>query len=99
AASDSGTLRSGTSVGSEPSSASSGLARSVITSAKAQSRVLGRGIALTPFLGGASPLRAKPISEEDVLKNLFSVEGKVAVVTGGSRGIGEMIARGLVHAG
>jgi NAD(P)-dependent dehydrogenase (short-subunit alcohol dehydrogenase family) len=33
------------------------------------------------------------------LKNLFSIEGKVAVVTGGSRGIGEMITRGLVHAG
>ena len=41
----------------------------------------------------------EPRSEEDVLENLFSVEGKVAVVTGGSRGIGEMIARGLVHAG
>jgi NAD(P)-dependent dehydrogenase (short-subunit alcohol dehydrogenase family) len=30
---------------------------------------------------------------------LFSVEGKTAVVTGGSRGVGLMIARGLVEAG
>ena len=33
------------------------------------------------------------------ISELFSIEGKTAVVTGGSRGIGLMIARGLVDAG
>ncbi|HPU16399.1 MAG TPA: SDR family NAD(P)-dependent oxidoreductase, partial [Polymorphobacter sp.] len=33
------------------------------------------------------------------MRNLFSVEGKNVLVTGGSRGIGEMIARGYVENG
>ena len=33
------------------------------------------------------------------LQELFKVEGKIAVVTGGSRGIGEMITAGFLANG
>jgi NAD(P)-dependent dehydrogenase (short-subunit alcohol dehydrogenase family) len=35
----------------------------------------------------------------DILRHLFGVEGKTVLVTGGSRGIGEAIAKGFVQAG
>ena len=33
------------------------------------------------------------------IKDLFTIEGKIAVVTGGSRGIAEMIATGFLANG
>lgn len=50
--------------------------------------------------------RTRPVSQREtvdrrlvVMTDLFRLDGKVAVVTGGGRGIGLMIAGGLLQAG
>jgi NAD(P)-dependent dehydrogenase (short-subunit alcohol dehydrogenase family) len=41
----------------------------------------------------------RPTSRLMAMTDMFRLDGKVVVVTGGSRGIGAMMARGLLQAG
>src|SRR3954470_15488374 len=60
-------------------------------------------LAAAPERSAPAPRRCgcdpKGPAMSDRLTSLFSVAGKTALVTGGGRGIGYMISRGLVQAG
>ena len=59
----------------------------------------GRGASRGPVVDARAPIELPADGQFATHTELFDLTGKYALVTGGTRGIGMMMARGLVQAG